>query len=247
MLRFPVRLTPVVGLALGLALTACAPVTTTQHPGALGGDVNSGSAGQSTSAPPPTTTPTIPAANQPPSITGSPATAVTVGNAYSFQPAAADPEGNPLSFSIAAKPSWASFGTSTGELTGTPNSGQTGTYSGIVISVSDGTHSVSLPSFSITVVAAGSAPPPVTTGTANLSWLAPTQNTDGSALTNLAGYRIYHGTNASSLSYAAQVGASTTSYIYGSLASGTHYFAVSAYNAVGVESALSTVGSKSIP
>src|SRR5438309_11629995 len=36
-------------------------------------------------------------------------------------------------------------------------------------------------------------PPPPTSGTATLSWLAPTTNTDGAALTDLAGYVIYYG------------------------------------------------------
>jgi hypothetical protein len=206
----------------------------------------------SAAAPPSTPTtpsapasPASPATNQPPSIGGSPATSVIAGSSYSFRPTASDPEGSTLAFSITGKPSWASFSTSTGTLTGTPPSA--GTYSGIVISVSDGSQSVSLPAFSISVSASASALPPTATGSATLNWIAPTQNTDGSQLSDLAGYRIYHGTSASSLSYATQVAANSTSYLYGSLASGTHYFAVTAYNSAGVESSMSAVGSKNIP
>ena len=90
-------------------------------------------------------------------------------------------------------------------------------------------------------------PPAVGDGTATLSWSAPTQNTDGSALTDLAGYRVYHGTNASALSDVRQVPATSVGYVFGQLAAGTHYFAVTAYNAAGVESALSAVGSKVVP
>ncbi len=61
-----------------------------------------------------------PNANTPPAITGTPSTTATVGNAYSFTPDATDPDGQVLSFSIANLPSWASFDTLTGELSGTP-------------------------------------------------------------------------------------------------------------------------------
>ena len=71
-----------------------------------------------------------------------------------------DPSGKTLTFSIQNRPSWATFNTSTGALSGTPSSAQTGTYSNILISVSDGTASASLPAFSI-VVSAPPAPPTI--------------------------------------------------------------------------------------
>ena len=64
---------------------------------------------------------------------------------------------------------------------------------------------------------------------------------------DLAGYRVYHGTSPDALNQMTQLpGANTTTYVYSQLASGTHYFAVTAYNVNGVESALSGVGSKTI-
>ena len=54
--------------------------------------------------------------NRAPVMSGAPATTVDVGSAYSFRPTASDPDGNALTFSIANKPSWASFNTSTGTL-----------------------------------------------------------------------------------------------------------------------------------
>ena len=43
-------------------------------------------------------------------------------------------------------------------------------------------------------------PPPATTlGSATLSWTAPQQNTDGSPLTDLAGFEIRYGQNESAL------------------------------------------------
>ena len=86
-------------------------------------------------------------------------------------------------------------------------------------------------------------------GSATLSWLPPTDNEDGSALTNLAGYRIYGGTSAASLSLVSTISnAGITSTVVSNLAPATtHYFAVSAYSSNGAESLRSTIGSKSIP
>lgn len=180
-------------------------------------------------------------ANRPPVVSGIPPTSVTVGNAYSFTPNGSDPDGDTLTWSIAAKPGPATFNVSTGRLSWTPSS--TGTWSNIVITATDSRGAaVSLPAFSITAVPA----PPI--GTATLSWLAPTQYTDGSSLpaSQLGAYRIYRGTNAGSLSRIAEVDDGTLSFTVQSLAAGTHYFAVTAVTVGGTESALSAVGSKTI-
>ncbi len=183
---------------------------------------------------------TTPPSNGAPTISGTPATSVTVGNSYSFQPTASDPEGATLAFSIANKPGWATFNTTTGRLSGTPTAA--GTTSNIVISVSDGTNSVSLPAFSIAVNAAPA------TGSATLSWVAPTQNTDGSTLSDLAGYRIVYGTSSSALNQTISISnPSVTSYVIDGLASGTWHFAVKAYTSTGAESSQSNVASKTIP
>lgn len=76
---------------------------------------------------------------------------------------------------------------------------------------------------------------------------APTKNTDGSPLTNLAGYRIYYGTSAGALTQSVQVPASATSYVIDQLAPGTWYFAAKAFAATGPDSAMSSVVSKAIP
>jgi hypothetical protein len=76
----------------------------------------------------------------------------------------------------------------------------------------------------------------------------PTQNTDGSALTNLAGMRVYYGTSASSLNQVLDVpGTTATTYTLSNLASGTWYFAATAYTSGGQESSPSATASKSIP
>jgi uncharacterized repeat protein (TIGR03803 family) len=97
--------------------------------------------------------------NRPPVISGTPPMSVTVGQTYTFQPTASDPDGQTLTFSISGKPPWATFSATTGRLNGTPTTVNVGSYPGIVISVSDGTASASLPSFSINVSAAANQRP----------------------------------------------------------------------------------------
>jgi hypothetical protein len=180
-------------------------------------------------------------ANDPPTISGAPATSVNAGSAYGFQPNGSDPDGDTLTYSIQNSPSWATFNTSTGRLSGTPTAAHAGSYANIVISVSDGAASASLPAFTITV-----AQP--STGSATLSWTPPTQNTDGSALTNLAGFRIAYGMSAANLDKTIEIpNPGLASYVVTELGSGTWYFAVKAYSSAGAESALSNVASKAVP
>lgn len=175
-----------------------------------------------------------------PTISGTPAVGVIVGNAYSFQPTATDAAGKALTFSITNTPSWATFSTSTGLLSGTPGAGAGGSYANIVISVSDGSTSASLPAFSIIVSAAAA-------GSVTLSWTPPTQNTDGSPLTDLSGYVISYGTNASSLSQQITLSnPSLSTYVVPGLSAGTWYFAVKAVTSSGADSGFSNTASKTI-
>ena len=137
-------------------------------------------------------------------------------------------------------PAWASFNTSTGRLYGTPGSADVGSYAGIIIRVSDGTTTVALAAFTITVTQ-------VANGTATISWIPPTQNTDGTPLTDLGGYRIYYGTDPGSLEHRLDIPDRTiTTRTVGGLTPGTWYFAVTAVGSDGSESAYSTVASKVI-
>lgn len=188
---------------------------------------------------PPPSAPVLPPSNSAPTISGTPATTVAAGSAYAFQPSASDPDGDTLTFSIQNKPSWAAFNTTSGRLSGTPT--VAGTHANIVISVRDATASAALPAFSITVTAASS-------GSATLNWIAPTQNADGSALTNLAGYRIIYGTNPSSLSQTVEIAnPAQVTHTVASLSSGTWYFAIKSYTNVGEESAPTSPVNKVIP
>jgi hypothetical protein len=151
-----------------------------------------------------------------------------------------DAAGKSLTFSISNKPAWATFSASTGLLSGTPAAGAVGSYANIVISVSDGSASASLPAFSIIVSA-------VTSGSATLNWTPPTQNTDGSPLSDLSGYIIFYGTNASSLSQQISLSdPSLSTYVVPGLSTGTWYFAVKAVTTSGVDSGFSNTAGKTI-
>jgi len=93
-------------------------------------------------------------ANTAPVISGTPAGSVVVNVSYVFQPVATDSDGDKLTFSISNKPVWASFSATSGQLSGTPDARNTGTYQDIRISVTDGTDTTSLAPFSIRVDAA---------------------------------------------------------------------------------------------
>jgi hypothetical protein len=194
-----------------------------------------------TPAPPtPAPPPPAPPSNQAPTISGTAPSAVNADGAYAFVPAASDAEGDTLTFSIQNKPSWASFVATTGELSGTPGAADIGTYSDISISVSDGETSSTLASFSIAVTT-------MSLGSVTVSWSPPTQNTDGTPLTDLSGYRIRYGTNAAALTHTVSIdNAGMSTYVVEGLAPATWYFAVTAVTSSGAESALSNVANKTI-
>ena len=70
-----------------------------------------------------------------------------------------------------------------------------------------------------------------------MGWVPPTQNNDGSPIKNLAGYRIHYGTASAEYTQTiALANAGLTRYVVDNLPSGTYYFAITAYNSLGVES-----------
>jgi hypothetical protein len=129
---------------------------------------------------------------------------------------------SPITASLAGPGSSGTTGT-TG--TGTGSGGTTGTGSG--------------------TTGTGSNPP--STGTATLDWTPPTENADGSVLTNLAGYTVYYGTSPTNLSQSVKItNPGLTAYTMTNLQPGTWYFAVTSYSASGAESARSGVVSTRI-
>ena len=157
--------------------------------------------------------------NTPPSLSGNAPGAVTAGQTYTFRPAANDPDGDPLTFSADNLPGWASLDSGTGEITGTPGDADVGVYEGIVIRVSDGSATDSIGPFRVDVLA---------------------ENEDGSALTDLAGYRIYWGTTPGSYPNSVSIdNPGLTTYVVDGLVAGTYEFVATTYNTAGVESAFS--------
>jgi hypothetical protein len=174
------------------------------------------------------------------SLHGTPPASVAAGSTYSFQPTVSLSI-DVVTFTIAQKPAWARFDSSTGALSGTPANSNIGKTENISIIASNGSSSASIGPFAIVVDAPG------TSGSVTLTWAAPTINTNGSPLTNLAGYHIHYGTSASDLAQEIDVyDATSTTYVVSGLAAGTYYFTISAYSAMGTESTDSDLGNKSI-
>ena len=195
-----------------------------------GGETNSTAA----NAPPST-------GNTAPSISGRPGPSVVVGTSFAFTPVASDPDGDNLTFSIVNQPGWATFTPSTGMLNGTPGPGDVRDYTNIVISASDGQLTSSLQAFDISVIQAAE-------GAVTLTWSPPVQNDDGSPLTDLAGYRIYYGTQSGNYSEVIEIdnpGIST--YVVENLPPATYFFSSTAFNEALVESAYSNEATRLVP
>ena len=218
-------------LVLGLSLAGCKTDSETTDNANSGG---TGTGGGTVTNPPPS------GGNTAPTISGSPATTAKVTLQYTFQPSARDADGDRLAFSIQGKPAWATFDPASGKLQGIPPAGSNGTYTGVQITVSDGTTTKSLAPFSITVV------DPVI-GSAELAWQPPTSNEDGSTLTDLSGYVIRYGKSAGGLDKSVRItNPGTTAYVVEDLIEGTWFFTLSSVNGAGVESRPTGYVSKTI-
>lgn len=178
--------------------------------------------------------------NSPPVISGQPPASAKAGTHWSFTPNTSDPDGDNLTFAIQNKPDWASFETASGKLSGTPDAADVGSYPDIEISVTDGQAKVTLPAFSVDVVQAS-------TSSITLSWQPPTVNEDGSTLSDLAGYKIYYGTESGNYSQAIQVNnPGLASYVVENLVPDTYYIVATSFNRDGVESEFSNEAVKQV-
>ena len=179
--------------------------------------------------------------NRAPEIGGSPLLNVPVNNPYSFVPSVFDADGDPLIFDVQGLPEWASFDPQTGELSGIPTVPDT--YSGIVISVSDGYAEVALDEIVIRVE------PENVMASAMLSWQIPTTRTDGSTLyeNDIGGYRVYQGDTEDDVVMIVDLADRyTTSFEVKNLTSGIYYFRVTVYDVDGNESGYSDPAMKDI-
>lgn len=191
-----------------------------------------------TPVPVPTPAPTPVPTNTAPTIAGVPALTGSAGRLYSFSPSASDADGDPLTFSIQNKPAWATFNSATGALSGTP--GDAGQTTDILISVSDGTATTRLAAFNVTIS-------PMILGSATVSWSPPATNVDGTPVTDLAGFRVFYGTDPNAMTQKLELpDAQLRSVSVEELRPGTYYFIVKAYTSAAMESAASTVVWKTI-
>ena len=178
--------------------------------------------------------------NSAPTISGAPANAVKTGDNYSFTPSASDSDGDSLSFSVTNLPRWASFDSRTGRISGQPLLGDEGVYSGITVTVSDGNASVSMSAFSIEVTQAA-------LGAMTLSWTPPTENEDGSSLTDLGGYVIYYGESPGNYPNRIRItNPSISTYVVENLLPRTYYIVATAFNTAGIESRYSGMATKTV-
>ena len=95
--------------------------------------------------------------------------------------------------------------------------------------------------------ASTNTPQSVGSSTATLSWEAPTSNTNGSPLMDLAGYRIYYGISATDLSHTVDITSiGMQTYVIDDLGPGTWYFAITAVTSSGSESTPSNIVTKTV-
>jgi hypothetical protein len=173
--------------------------------------------------------------NHAPTISGTPSTSVTVGSLYEFTPTSSDEDGDPLTFSVSGLPSWASFDEQSGKISGIPTLADVGVTESIVITVTDGSASAALTPFSVSITQTA-------LGSVTLSWNPPTENTDGTPLNGLTGYKIYYGTSVNRLTTQIEIlNPSIMTYVVEGLVPNTYYFAATAISGDGLESELSTV------
>ncbi|MDH3431489.1 MAG: putative Ig domain-containing protein [Gammaproteobacteria bacterium] len=209
--------------------------------GSFGNIVINVSDGQASASLPAFTITVDAAPNSPPTISGAPPSQVNANTAYSFIPTASDPDGDSLTFSVTGLPGWASFNTSNGVISGTPTDANVGVYSNISITVTDGADNATLGPFSITVNA-------VSLGSVTLTWTPPTQNEDGTPLTDLAGYWIYWGTTPGSYPNSVRIdNPGISSYVVENLAPGTYEFVATSFNSAEVQSVYSNPATKVVP
>ncbi len=184
---------------------------------------------------------TAPPAPETITLQGTPPTTVEAEANYYFEPKRSA-SSSMVTFKATGLPTWAHLDSSTGALSGIPGLHDEGTSGHIVITASNDTSSTSMAPFVIKVTA-----PAASNGSVLLSWQAPTENVDGTPISNLAGYHIYYGKDAEDLTSTITVNsASTTSYVVKGLEDGAYYFSVVAFNTDGLVSGKSNLADQMV-
>ncbi len=179
--------------------------------------------------------------NLPPQISGIPERVTLYATrTYTLKPTAYDPENDSLKFFISGDiPSWVTFNEDSGEIHAAPTVNSIGSEYEITVSVSDGKNTSFLQPFIIAV----------STGldTVLISWTPPTQNEDGSVLKDLAGYRIYYGSNTEKYENLIEIDSiETTDYLIEDLPLPEYFFVMTAVDIYDNESAYSNVINKRV-
>lgn len=176
--------------------------------------------------------------NVAPTLAAIPSSSTRTGTSYQLTPQALDADGDALTFSAGNLPSWAHIDQATGVISGTPGVSDIGEHESITVTVADATHRTTSAPFSISVVG-----PPA----ALVRWQKPAAHVDGSALDDLAGYRIVYGRNPDDLDHSIYIAdPDQTSYEFNTLDKGAWYFAVIAVTANGLEGPVTTPAMKKI-
>jgi len=112
---------------------------------------------------------------------------------------------------------------------------------GIALSGCGGGGSGAVGSSAATSNESAADPPAASSNAVTLNWTPPTENTNGSPLTNLIGYNIHYGTASGDYAQTISVSnAGIATYVVDNLTPGTYYFSVGAVNSQGTESPLSS-------
>jgi hypothetical protein len=218
-----------------IRFAVCSVVLSASLAACGGGGGGSTAAQTSTGTPNTPATPSSSAPNTAPQISGTAPSAVVAGQTYSFTPVATDVDKDTVTFTIANKPAWLSFNAATGLLSGTAPAAA-GTFAGIEIAATDGEAVTPLPAFTITVNPAGA----VGNSNVSLAWTPPTQNDDGSTLTDLSGYKIHYGTESGNYSQTVDVqNPGLSRFDLSSLPQGKLFIAMTSVNASGAQSEFS--------
>lgn len=159
---------------------------------------------------------------------------------YSFVPSASDPDGDTLTFRVENAPGWLTFDESTGKISGLPQMQHVGTHADIALFVSDGELETALDPFAIEVLLSAD-------GSLTLNWTPPTTSADGSALLDLAGYRVRWGSQPGDHPNFEQIdNPGIATIVIGDLLPGTYYFVITAFDTSNNESAASNEASGTV-
>lgn len=167
-------------------------------------------------------------------LSGTPTTVVSAKTRYSFSPSSYVQSDEGFRFEIANKPAWATFDPIWGRLSGLPTEQDIGETRDVSISLVSGDQRATLPPFTIKVAApvAGVAAKPPRFVT--LRWVPPSDNVDGTPLTDLAGYVLLLGSSPGDLRPLRTLDAQASPMaVLSDLPHGYNFISIRSYNRAG--------------